>query len=118
MSDLLLDDEGDLVLENGDLVLSTGQEAIKQNILQRLRAYKGEWFLNIEDGVPYFQDILKKNPNPRAVDGAFKVAILGTPGVTELTSFDLKYDTVTRGLKLSFSVNTIEGSVDFSEIEV
>jgi hypothetical protein len=118
MSDLWLDDEGDLVIENGDLVLTTGQEAIKQHILQRLKSYRGEWFLNIEDGVPYFQDILKKNPNPRAVDGALKVAIVETPGVTELTSFDLKYDTLTRGLKLSFSCNTISGSVDFSGIEV
>lgn len=119
MSDLKLDLEtGDLVLEDGDLLLDSGQEAIQQNLYQRLKCYKGEWFLDLSDGVPYYQDILKKNPNPLTVDAALKTAILGTPGVLELTSFNLNLDTVTRTLYLDFIVDTIEGEIDFSSFEL
>lgn len=119
MSDLQLNETTkDLDIIGGDLVLTKDQAAIRQHLEQRLQSFRGEWFLDLDSGVPYFQDILLKSPNPMTMDGAFKKCILETPGVLELTSFFLEFVSAQRQLKLTFSVDTINGSVDFSGFQV
>jgi hypothetical protein len=116
MSDLKLDDlTGDLVIENADLVLTTGSDAVRQHLLQRLRTFMGEWFLNLDAGLPYFQNILIKDPNLNAIDGVIKNVIIDTPGVLELLSFDMNYDSSTQALELTFSVQVSDGVLDFTE---
>ena len=89
MSDIKLDEStGDLELDTGDLQLTTGADAVRQHLQQRLRTFRGEWFLDLSTGVPYYQDILKKNPNPLVVDGVLKDAVLSTPGVIEPHKLD------------------------------
>ena len=116
MSDLTLDSTGDLFLDEIDLVLNSGQEAIQQHMSQRLRTFVGEWFLNLTVGVPYYQQILVKNPDPVIVDSVLKKEIIDTPGTKRLLDFDLDVDTTSRLLTLAFKAETIEGSViNFSE---
>lgn len=119
MSDLKMTLDGrNLELVNGDLAITIEDDAVRQHIQQRLRAFKGEWFLDLSNGVPYFQDILKKNPNPIVLDGVLKDAILSTPGVLELLSFDLNYINATRKLTLDFSVQVSQGVIDFEKLEL
>ena len=116
MSDLKLDDlTGDLVIENADLVLTVGSDAVRQHLLQRLRTFMGEWFLNLDARLPYFQDILIKDPNLNAIDGVIKNVIIDTPGVLELLSFEMDYDSSTQALVLTFSVQVSDGVLDFTE---
>ncbi len=116
MSDLKLDNNGDLAIVNGDLVLTSGSDAIRQHIEQRLKTFLGEWFLDLSTGVPYFQEILKKNPNIQIVDGLFKQTILDTPGVIELMQFELDLNAADRTLKVECSVRTIDSVIDFSQL--
>lgn len=103
MSDLKLDIEtGDLVLDSGDLKLTSGSDAIRQHLSQRLKAFAGEWFLDLDSGLPYYKDILVKNPNALLVSGLLQEEIIKTPGVLELTSFELQFEKSTRGLRLDF----------------
>lgn len=105
MSDLKLDpDTGDLFFENGDLVMTSGPDAIRQHISQRLKSFAGEWFLDLDSGLPYYRDILVKNPNTPAVAGLLQEEIVRTPGVLELTDFNLNLDKGSRTLKVSFNV--------------
>lgn len=105
MSDLKLDsDTGDLLLVNGDLILTSGADAIRQHISQRLKSFAGEWFLDLDSGLPYYRDILVKNPNAPAVAGLLQEEIIKTPGVLELQDFNLNLDRATRSLKVSFNV--------------
>jgi hypothetical protein len=106
----------DLALLDGDLVLADGLDAIAQDLRSRLRLFQGEWILDTAAGVPYYQDILKKNPNPQIVAGVLQNAILNTPGVLELLKFDLDFVTATRSLKIDFEVRAREGVINFSEI--
>lgn len=117
MSDFKLDidGDGDLVIENGDLVLVDGSEAVRQNLLQNLRMFRGEWFLAQDQGVPYYENILIKNPNPDVVDGALKSVIINTPGVLELLSFTLDYDDSNRRLTLDFEVRVSDGTLIFND---
>lgn len=117
MSDLAIDRlTGDLILEDGDLQLNEGLESIRQNLQARLSFFLGEWFLDVDAGVPYYQDVLRKNPDPVVLDGLFKEAILGTPGVIGLDEFDMQLDTSARLFKLVFRARTTDGPIDFEQL--
>lgn len=110
-----IDASGDIDIQNGNLVLVEGQEEIKQHLEQRLRAFLGEWFLDQTIGVPYFDEILKKNVIPSEVETIFINEILSTPGVVRLLTFDLTLIKSTRQLNLTFIAETVDGIVEFDE---
>ena len=116
MSDINLDSTGDIELIEGSMSLNSTNFAIAQHLRSRLRTFYGEWFLDISKGVPYFEQILIKNPNPVSVDSILKKEILETDGVLELREFDLDLNPTTRELTLTFEARTITGSVEFSEV--
>ncbi len=117
--DLQLDiDDWDLTFPAGstDLTLVSGVDAIRQHLSQRLKTFMGEWFLDTRIGVPYFQQVLVKNPDPVVLDSVFKAVIVNTPGILELTDFALQVDRSTRQLKLTFTAATTEGELCFDEV--
>lgn len=48
-----VDDKGDLIIENGDLVMIDGDEEITQSMERRLSTNKNEWFLDLDFGLDY-----------------------------------------------------------------
>lgn len=116
MSDIGLNPEWNLNIVNGDLSLTSGLESVRQNLNQRLRAFLQEWFLDQRIGIPYFEQILVRKPNPLLAGNIFKAAIINAPGVIELLSFDLSIDSATRVASLTFSALTTDGVIDFSEV--
>lgn len=120
MSDFALDLDpaspnfGDLKVVNGDLVMNSGTDSIRQHILQRLRTYFQEWFLDNTIGVPYFQQILVKNPDQAKIDAILLSVILGTPGVVAVNTYSFTADIVTRQLQVTFSCQSTSGVVDYS----
>ncbi len=116
MSGLVIDNTtGDLAITDNKFTFNSGVESIRQHLQIRLRIALGEWFLDETIGVPYFQDIFKKNPNYVNVTEAFKTTILETPGVVELLEFNYEYDNTDRLFSLTFKALTDEGLLDFSE---
>lgn len=110
MSDFKLDANGDLfIADDGSLVLVTGDEAIVQRLTIRFNFALGEWFLDIRVGVPFFQEILVKNPNLTRVRGIYRQLILTTPGIESIEEFSLALDTPTRKLSLSFLARKTDG---------
>lgn len=101
--------EGDIDLTSGDFVFATGPDAIAQHLRIRLRFVLGEWFFDQDIGMPYFEEILIKNPNTNVVTTLFRTAILSTPGVLSLDSLDLVLDNATRILSVTFAAR-ISGS--------
>lgn len=121
MSDIALDLNpasptfNDVVVVNGDLVLTVDTiSAIQQHIVQRLRIYLGEWFLDTDIGLPFFQQILIKNPDQSKIDGLFLNQILGTPGVIAVTNYSFSVDFSLRVLTVSFSAQTTSGTVNYN----
>jgi hypothetical protein len=100
---LLLDDTTwDLVLERGNLVISSGYDATRQACYQRLRFFAGEWWADENVGLPYWQRILgKKQPDTAAIREVFRAAILASPGIASVTSINLRW-TDTREMTLDF----------------
>lgn len=94
--------------ENGDIVTSgmqfrRGSAATAQGIYHRLRLFTGEYFLDVGDGTPWFQNILGKAPQDIA-EVALKQRILSAPGVVALTEFRLGSDRTQRRLAVQASV--------------
>lgn len=105
---------GDLDIVDGDLVINDGVQAILQAILQNCRTFLGEWFLDNQVGLPFFQQILVKNPDQAKIDAIFQNAIMGTPGVLQLMTYSFRVDVATRQLFLSFQARVTDGVVDYS----
>lgn len=103
--DLLLDDNG-VVLRNGDWAFAIDREGIQQRISQVLKTIAGEWFLDLDYGVPYFEQILIKNPNLPAVQDIFRRALLSVKGVSSVERLNLSLDTTSRTLTVSWVVLT------------
>ena len=115
MTDLKLDENGDLAIEDDDLVIIEGIDAIAQDCEVRLKFFQGEWFLDTRLGVPWFQNILGQKPRLIAVKAILKKAILSTPGILSILDFDMDWDGVTRTLSVEFRANTVEGEFSFDK---
>lgn len=109
---------GDLDLVAGQLVIIEGQEEIKQHLEQRLRTFLNEWFLDLSIGLPYFEEVLKKQVNTNAIDSIFIDEILQCPGVIRILDFNIDLNKSTRELQITGEFETIDGSVEFSVMGV
>jgi hypothetical protein len=115
MSSFVLDDNLDLKITNGRISMTTGADAIRQHLRTKLGLFLGEWFLDTTIGVPWFRDVLVKNPNIVVIQDMLKDQILSTQGVIEITRFDFDYQSANRFLRVDFTVLTTEGFIDFSQ---
>ncbi len=85
---------------DGNLAMAEDNEAIAQHVKQRLLFYRGEWFLDTEAGVPWFQEIFVRPHNDGIIEALIKREILDTDGIVELTEFEMQVD----GRKRSITV--------------
>ena len=94
--------------ENGDIVTSgqtfkTGKAATAQAIQQRLRMFRGEFFLDATDGTGWFQEILGKSPDGVA-EASLKQRIISAQGVVNITQFSFKRDGDARSIQVESTV--------------
>ena len=90
MNDLALDlVNNDLVIENGDLQLLNSEAAVaRQTLSINLQFYQGEWFLDLDYGVPYFQTIIRKGVSKILVDSIIRNVILTSYRISTIESFE------------------------------
>lgn len=104
----------DIYFKNGRLVLINGSNTdleILQRIKVRLRFFQGEWFLNTDHGIPYFQNILgTKNLNLDVVQSLFQAQILEVEGVKDMISSLIDYDPQQRKVLYTFEAITINNT--------
>ena len=113
MKDLLLDDSGDLLLDEFGEIHFT--DSVKQAIEIRLKWFAKEWKLGPDLGIPYYDEVFVKNPSEQLIEERMREAISDVEEVDEILSFTLSIDRILRKLKVVYAVssseNTIEGSV-------
>lgn len=91
----------DLVVIDGNVPLYGG---LDQRVDCMLRTFRGEWWLDPTIGVPYFEEVLKKNPDMSVVRQAFASVILSVPGVQEITRLEVRFLRYSRALRVDFEV--------------
>ena len=94
-----------------DLIWAEDVDYIVQKILIRLQWFDREWYLDTSKGLPWFTDILVKNPNMPLIDSLIKAKIVGTPGVRGLIAYESSYNNATRALTIDFQVQADTGAL-------
>lgn len=116
MTEIKLDDDNDLAVENNSLVLIAGADEVTQRLRSRLRMWRGEWFLDLTRGVPYRQEIFVKGNAPSRIQAAIQKEIATVSGVQELLEYSQDIDTATRALSVTFKARATDGIIiEFSE---
>lgn len=109
---------GDLELANGTTRVSKDGEYAKQRVSVSLDFFLGEWFLDTKQGMPYFRDVLLKNPNGDTVRSVFKRRILQTPGIVSADKLDVKLDSAARLASIDFEATYKDGTTIPNRIDV
>lgn len=111
--DLTNPDPGDLALspEGRMFLRKTLIDIVEQRIRVRLQFFKGEWFLNLEAGTPYFQHILLKGTSDQVIRSVFSQVLRGTEGVKEITSLTWSLNKKTRVLTIKFDLLLEDGTI-------
>lgn len=112
--DLLLTKEHDLMFINGECPVTRPPvstedvlEVVGQRLKIRLLTFQGEYDLNTELGVPWFQRVLTRGVSKSQIDNILREQILLDEGVAEITEFE---STLVRGVyTLRFKATTDTG---------
>lgn len=103
--------DGDYFLGGGSEGFLSGVEAVAQAIMTRLKLLKNEWWENLNDGLPLWQQILgASGKNIKLIDKLFLTRIKETPGVKETYNYESTFDPNTRKYSFSVTVNTEYGT--------
>lgn len=105
----------DYQIKDGKIVLSTGADAARDRIYTDLQTQLGEWFLDVERGVPYYGEngILGGKRTEAEVAALIRRVILRDPEADRIVSLDIIQDafrrvTVTGEVLLSLADGTSE----------
>jgi hypothetical protein len=78
--------------------------AVSQSVLTRLQLYQGSWFLDTTAGVPWNTQVLGRS-SARTRDIVIKSVILGTNGVTGITTYSSSLQN--RQLSITATITTV-----------
>lgn len=103
----------------GDITTSGQQfidktEEVAQTVKTRLQLFLGEYFRNILDGTPWFEQILGKGSSLEGKEAAIKNRIIRTDNVVQLTSFNTDFDINTRKYVVTAGILTTFGETTIS----
>lgn len=91
-----LDENGDMVMRNGQAYLE-GVDAVRQACATRLRLLLYEWWEDVKDGIPWWQNIIAT----RNIDVALQLIrkrIQGTDNVLSILNMEHQWNNETRTL--------------------
>lgn len=112
MLDIALTPEHDLDTSALDLALVDKAEQVRQQLLIKLKLWKGEWFLDTEFGTPYLPQILGKQLTLSGALAALRKSILEVAGVRQILTFSYDFQHSTRKLTVEFTADTPYGIVE------
>ncbi len=104
----------DLVISAGTFEEVSGLTFVGQRIRDRIFTFRNEWFLGLDFGVPYLEQILgQPKPNLVVIGAIFKREMRKSlAGEAVLTSLDVKFDSGTRVLTVSSLITDPAGVED------
>lgn len=118
--DLLLDANNDLVITGGDFQFARGITAVTQSCRISVQMYEGEWFLNLDAGIPYLDGILGKPAGmvELVAKKEYRDELLAVEGVLKITKLDTSFDPITRTLDVDWAVQSELGDTPVDSLKV
>jgi len=101
-----LNGNNDIQIENGRFLTVAGTDEVKQRILVALQHFYQEYFLDVPDGVPWYEVILGSK-NKKVVELILRKKILEVPGVVGIISFQKTFNNITRHMDISAIVEVL-----------
>jgi hypothetical protein len=119
--DWQLDEDNDLVIDT-DLHFTTGVDAVVQAARIALQMFRGEWFLDLDAGIPYWDSILgnRRDIAIAIARDEFRSALKELDDVLEVIRLDVEFDGATRIMSITWQVSTSFGEtpVDVLDLEI
>ena len=101
-----IDTNGDIHFGYGDAdFISDSAQTVAQKVVQRLRLWEGEWFLDVTAGTPWKARVLGRKYSKNIVQ-IIKQRIEETEGVQSVSSLDVSFDGNSRNLKINAHIMT------------
>lgn len=110
--DLYLDGSGNIAM----LPNKPFGPLLAQRIKHRLQTFRGECFLDRSIGVPYFGEVMKKNPDLGKIRSLLASVISGVEGVVKLLQLEVLFAPRTRSLSVKFRVLGNKGAIAEGEV--
>lgn len=100
--------------ESGDYSFGNGKndfwtdvpDAVSQAVTTRLQLYRGEWFLDTNEGMPWMTEVLGRYTSGTR-DPAIKARILGTQGMLEIDEYSSELIRDSREFFVNANITTI-----------
>lgn len=110
MTDITLDTNNDLMIQDGQIpLLGTTEKFVKQRLGIHLKTISGDWFRDVDFGLP--RNLLYSKGTQGMLDAAIVEIIVGTSGIKTVTEFKSKLDVSTRIYTVDFSAVTDDGQI-------
>lgn len=110
LADIALGPDGDLLIENGKLVIIEGNAARKQCLTIALKHFRGEWYRDENAGTDYRGAIVGK-ASDIARRAEIRQRCLSVPGVVDVQRIDIKRDPKTRKVSIEVDAVAYDGTV-------
>ena len=102
---------GDLTVDqSGNLALADGLPALQQRVIQRLRFWQHEWYLNFPDGVPYYSRIFQRPVNAGLASAILVSEVMKVAEVERVSAVTVSLNPFTRELSFSCTIHSAFGS--------
>jgi len=112
MLDIALTASHDIDTSSLDLKLIDGADQVYQQLLIKLKLWKGEWFLDTDFGTPYLSSILGKQLTLSGAIAALRTSILEVEGVRQIVSLTYNFNRALRQLQVTFEAETPYGIIE------
>lgn len=104
------DSDGDYTFGQGDDTwLINSPECVAQAVKTRFELWFGQWFLDLNQGMPWKEYVLGKQ-KPDSYNLVIRRYILETQGVKSITTFDSSLNTSSRRVIFTATIDTIYGT--------
>lgn len=98
-------DVWDITFVEGQLRMTASPvERALQGCRAKLQFWRGEWFLDTRQGIPYIDQVFVKGPNLAALESLFRRVLLSVPEVVSVPVLVLSLDRPTRRLSMDWEI--------------
>jgi hypothetical protein len=105
----------DMICENGKIKLVKKADEILQRVRTRLRRIKGEWFLNVNAGIPYYEGQILGGKDFNYVKLVISAEINNTLGVSDIQELNLITDPKTKKTSIYAAIVIDESVYELTE---
>lgn len=111
---LQLTTDNDLAIVDGGLKYVNGLDEIAQKTRNVLQCSQGDWFLDLDQGLPFFQEIFRKAQSLSYIENIYLEAINSVPGIIDINEFKVEFEPSTRVVNITFKAATSDGVLNFN----